>query len=133
MKGYLLDTNHLSVGVRADSAVAVRLEEVRKRGVRVGTCVPALCELEVGIQQVHDPAGYRPALHVLLRRLRIWPTTLQTAENYGEIYSDLKRRGRALSQVDMMLAALCRELDLVLVTTDGDFAALPWLPTECRA
>jgi predicted nucleic acid-binding protein len=30
----------------------------------------------------------------------------------------------------MMLAALCRALDLVLVTTDKDFAALPWLKTE---
>jgi len=35
-----------------------------------------------------------------------------------------------LSQVDIMLAALCRELDLTLVTTDKDFAALPWLKTE---
>ena len=30
----------------------------------------------------------------------------------------------------MMLAALCRELDLTLVTTDQDFAALSWLKTE---
>ena len=130
MKGYLLNTNQLSIGVRARSPVSVRLEEVRPRGVRVGTCVPALCELEVGIHQVHDPIGYRPTLHVLLRRLRIWPITLQTSELYGDIYNDLRRRGRALSQVDMMPAALCRELDLVLVTTDKDFAALPWLRTE---
>ena len=31
----------------------------------------------------------------------------------------------AATQVDLMLAALCRELDLTLVTTDKDFAALP--------
>jgi len=29
-----------------------------------------------------------------------------------------------------MLAALCREMDLTLVTTDNDFTALPWLKTE---
>jgi len=130
MKGYLLDTNQLSVGVRQGSPVSTQLEAVRKQGIRVGTCVPALCELEVGILQVHDPVGYRPTLRVFLRRLRIWPVTLETARIYGELFHDLKRRGRAMSQVDMMLAALCRELDLVLVTTDADFAALPWLKTE---
>ena len=42
----------------------------------------------------------------------------------------MKRRGRVLSQVDIMLAALCREMDPILVTTDRDFAALPWLKVE---
>ncbi len=130
MSGHLLDTNHLSAGVRVGSPVAMQFDLARKQGHRVGTCIPALCELEVGAQQVHDPVGYRPTLRVLLRRLRIWPLTLETARLYGEIRQDLKRRGRVLSQVDMMLAALCRELDLVLVTTDKDFIALPWLKTE---
>jgi predicted nucleic acid-binding protein len=35
-----------------------------------------------------------------------------------------------LSQIDIILAALCREMYLTLVTTDKDFAALPWLNTE---
>lgn len=130
MSGYLLDTNHLSIGVRTDSRVAARLDTVRRQGRRAGTSVPALCELEVGIRQVHDPVGYRPTLRVLMRKLRLWPITEETARHYGDIYHDLKRRGRVLSQVDMMLAALCRELDLTLVTTDKDFAALPWLKTE---
>jgi tRNA(fMet)-specific endonuclease VapC len=65
-----------------------------------------------------------------MRQLRVWPITPETARIYGDIFHDLKRRGRVLSQVDMMLAALCRELDLTLATTDKDFAALPWLKTE---
>jgi tRNA(fMet)-specific endonuclease VapC len=96
----------------------------------VGTCIPVLCEIEVGRQQVAHPDAYRRGLDDLLRKVRLWPLTLATAEHYGEISVDLKRRGRVLSQVDMMLAALCRELDLTLVTTDNDFAALPWLKTE---
>jgi tRNA(fMet)-specific endonuclease VapC len=130
MSGYLLDTNHLSLGVRRYSGVGQRIDSERKRGRRVGTCIPALCELDVGIHQVVDPVGYRPTLDVMLRRLRIWPLTLETARHYGEIYHDLRRRGRVLSQVDMMLAALCRELDLTLATTDRDFEALPWLRCE---
>ena len=130
MSGRLLDTNHLNTAVRKDSVIAKRIEAERKRGLRVGTCVPVLCELEVGACQVRDPLEYRDALNILLRRLRIWPITPVTAQHYGAIHQDLKRRGRALSQVDIMLAALCRELDLTLVTTDKDFVALPWLRTE---
>jgi len=130
VSGFLLDTNQLKVGVRRDSSVAIRIETERKRGRRVGTCIPALCELETGILQVRDPAPYRPTLLVLLRQLKVWPLTLTTAQLFGEIHQDLKRRGRALSSVDIMLAALSREMDLTLVTTDKDFAALTWLKTE---
>jgi predicted nucleic acid-binding protein len=129
LSGYLLDTNQLSIGVRLDSAVAISIAQHRRNGHRIGTCVPALCELEVGIQQVHDPVGYRPTLDVLLRHLKFGRSPCKP-RICTEIYRDLRRRGRAMSQVDMMLAALCRELDLVLVTTVKDFAALPWLKRE---
>jgi tRNA(fMet)-specific endonuclease VapC len=65
-----------------------------------------------------------------LQLVRLWPISETTARFYGEIANDLRRRGKALSQIDTMLAALCREMDLTLVTTDKDFVALPWLKTE---
>jgi tRNA(fMet)-specific endonuclease VapC len=89
-----------------------------------------LCEIEFGACQVVNPDVYRNGLQQLLRMIRIWPLTTTTARYYGEIADDLRRRGKVLSQVDIMLAATCRELDLVLVTTDRDFAALPWLKVE---
>ena len=41
------------------------------------------------------------------------------------MHHDLQQWGRVLSQVDMMLAALARQMNLNLVTSDLDFAALP--------
>ncbi|HXE52875.1 MAG TPA: PIN domain-containing protein, partial [Tepidisphaeraceae bacterium] len=65
------------------------------------------------------------------RRLHsAWPIDKISAQLYGEIHADLKRRGRVLSQVGMMLAALCRQMKLTLVTTDNDFAALPDIRSE---
>ncbi len=89
-----------------------------------------LCEIESGRLKVSEPDVYRNRLDVLLKKISLWPLTRATAEHFGVIDQDLRRRGRSLSQVDIMLAALCRELDLTLVTTDKDFAALPWLKTE---
>jgi predicted nucleic acid-binding protein len=46
------------------------------------------------------------------------------------LYNELKGKGRVLSQVDMMIAALARRMDLVVLTTDRDFEALPDIVTE---
>ncbi len=128
--GYLLDTNHVGHAVTPGSVVRQRLAELRARGLKVGTCVCVLCEIEAGIQQVRQPDVYRLSLDRLLQQVRIWPIDRLTARLYGAIHHDLKRRGRVLSQVDMMLAALARQMQLTLVTSDRDFAALPDVPTE---
>ena len=86
--------------------------------------------IESGRLKVANPDVYQRRLNLLLSKISLWPLTRSTAEFFGEIDQDLRRRGRILSQIDILLAALCRELDLTLVTTDKDFAALPWLKTE---
>jgi predicted nucleic acid-binding protein len=130
MSGRLLDTNHFGLAVRLGSPVLHRIKSECRRGVRVGACVPVLCEIEVGACNVSDPTAYRDGVNRILRLVSLWPLTKRTALLYGEIANDLRRRGRALSQIDIMLASLCRELDLTLVTMDKDFSALPWLKTE---
>jgi tRNA(fMet)-specific endonuclease VapC len=103
---------------------------MKERGASVGTCIPALCELEVGARQVRDPASYRKSLARLLTALRIWALDEETALLYGEVYHQLREKGCVCSQVDMMQAALARQLGLVLLTTDRDFDALPGLSIE---
>jgi predicted nucleic acid-binding protein len=44
--------------------------------------------------------------------------------------TELRAKGRVLSQVDMTLAALARRMQLVLLTTDRDFEALPDVQVE---
>jgi len=127
---YLLDTNHLSRAVTPRSFVRQRITDLRQRGIKVGTCVPVFCEIEAGIQQVRRPDAYRLNLERLLRQIRVWPIDLSTARLYGMIHHDLKRGGRVLSQVDMMIAALARQMRLTVATSDQDFAALPDIPTE---
>ena len=110
--------------------VRKRISEFRAGGARIGTCVPVLCEIEAGIQNVKHPDAYRLNLQHLLRQVSLWPVDESTAPLYGVIHHDLKQRGRALSQVDMMLAALARQMKLTIVTSDQDFVALPDIPRE---
>ena len=130
MSGYLLDTNHVTAAIRPGSALPARLREAMDRDLRFGVCVPVLCEVEAGIHGLSRPGPHRQALTRLLARLRIWPLDRATAEIFGQVYQDLRSRGRVLSQVDMMAAALARQMDLTLLTADQDFDAIPALRRE---
>jgi len=130
MAGILLDTNHLSEALRPVSRVRDRIGQLHVAGLRVGTCFPVLCELQAGLPMGERGEKYRRALQRLLGRVRLWPLDGEVALIYGEIYQDLRGRGRVLSQVDMMLAALAKHKSLTLATTDLDFEALPELRTE---
>jgi len=55
---------------------------------------------------------------------------LAIVDRYAEVYHELQKAGRALSQVDMLLAALARHLNATLLTTDEDFQALPDIQTD---
>lgn len=130
MPDYLLDCNHLSAALRKVSPVRERIHQGRRAGHRFISCYPVLCELEVGIQQTPRPNENRRRLTQLLRQVRLWPLDADTARLYGTVYLDLRRQGRALSQVDIMLAALARQHKLTVLTTDRDFEALPDLRVE---
>lgn len=131
---YLLDTNHLSAAINRDADLRAKLRDVRLRGDRIGTCVPVLCELHAGIALTARRDHNQRLLRQLLREVRTWPIDHKTAELYGELYHELRRSGKALSQVDIMLAALARQTSAVLVSTDRDFEAVAgvrvetWLP-----
>lgn len=55
---------------------------------------------------------------------------VDTARLYGAIYLELRRQGRALSQVDILLASLAKQHKLTVLTTDRDFEAIPDLRIE---
>jgi tRNA(fMet)-specific endonuclease VapC len=130
MPDYLLDCNHLSAALSKISPVRERIHQARKAGHRFISCYPVRCELEVGIQQTPKPEENRRRLAQLLRQVRLWPLDADTTRIYGMIYLELRRQGRVLSQVDMMLAALARQHQLTLLSTDRDFEVLTDLRVE---
>lgn len=130
MKGYLLDSNHVSAVVRPISPLRERIGLGKRKGIRFGTIIPVICELMAGLQSVARRDEFRRAYKRLLSSVRLWPLDLQVAQHYGDIFQGLKRKGRSLSQVDVMLAALARHMDVTILTSDKDFEALPDIRTE---
>jgi tRNA(fMet)-specific endonuclease VapC len=130
MAGCLIDTNHLSAAIRPVSPLRTRIEQAHRQGIRLGTCIPVLCELESGIAHSSHAEDYRRQLRFLLKRVRVWPLEQETAQIYGELCADLRRQGKVLSQVDLMLAAMAKLRGLTILTTDRDFEALPDIRVE---
>jgi tRNA(fMet)-specific endonuclease VapC len=107
-----------------------RFRDAHGRGFIFGTCVPVLAELEFGFAQKPPPDRYRKALQAIRRFVRLWPLDESLAREFGATRLELKRKGRALSMTDTFLAALCRQMNLVLLSTDNDFDALPDIRRE---
>jgi tRNA(fMet)-specific endonuclease VapC len=130
MAGFLLDTNHLGNALRRRSSIRDRLTTAHRAGVRIGTCVPVLCEVDAGLAHVVDSERCYRVMRRVIPHVRIWPLEPSLAVIYGNTCLELRRRGRVRSQVDLLLAALARQMNLTLLTTDRDFEALPDLRCE---
>ena len=130
MARYLLDTNHVSAVLSPVSRLRERIAVEFRHGSTFGTCIPVLCELEAGLHGLASPASRRLQLKRLLRLMRIWPLQVEVADEYGVLFRELRQVGRALSQVDIMLAAMARANGLTLLTHDRDFEAVQKLKVE---
>lgn len=130
MAGYLLDCNHFSAAIQPVSPVRERIRRECRLGHRFVSCYPVLCELEAGIQQTLNPEDNRRRLTQILRHVRLWPLDAETTRYYGAAYLELRRMGRTLSQVDIVLTAMARQHKLIILSTDRDFEALPDLRVE---
>jgi tRNA(fMet)-specific endonuclease VapC len=131
IRRYLLDTGIAQDFQDSRRGVRVRAKEVRALGHRVGICVPVLGELWSGV----EGSAQRDSNLVLLRRalsqLTVWPYTAEAAAEYGRIFTELKRAGHPIQQIDMQIGAIARTLtNCVVVSKDADLTAIPGITVE---
>ena len=130
MAKYLIDTNHLTAAINDDQGFWKRLHDLHVRGNRVRTCTPVLCEYEIGLVRTKLEVQNRRVLRRLLKIVKVWPLEPNIVPIYSDVFFELKRKGRVLSQVDIMLAAMARCMNAIIVTADRDFEALSDLKCE---
>ena len=130
MSRFLLDTNHLSATIRRVSLLRDRIRQRHRGGDRFITCVPVLCELEVGIQGTGAVEANHRRLNTVLEIVKIWPLDADTPPRYAELYLKAQARGQLMTPVDLFLATLANLRGAIILTTDQDFTALPEVPTE---
>ena len=131
MRRFLLDTNALSDFINDRRGVRTRAMTAKQTGARIGTCFPALAELYYGIEYSSTRDANHQRVRAGLSKLTLWPFEKAASLEYGRVFAELRRTGRMMQQVDIMIAAIALTLgNCTVVTTDSDLAAIPGLRVE---
>jgi tRNA(fMet)-specific endonuclease VapC len=128
MSRFLLDTNAAADCIFRRRGVHERVQEARLAGHKIGIGVPVLAEVLAGIEY----SATREANLVIVNRnvslFRLWPFTEDAAREYGRLYAALRRSGREIQTVDLMIAAIALTLgNCTVVTSDTNLSAVPRL------
>jgi tRNA(fMet)-specific endonuclease VapC len=103
----------------------------RRKGARIGTCMPVVGELFFGIEASATREANLPKLMRALSLLVCWPFDREAAEEYGRLAAELKRTGRPMQQIDIQIGAIALSLgNCTVVSGDSDLKAVPGLTVE---
>jgi tRNA(fMet)-specific endonuclease VapC len=131
VRRYQLDTNSAADCIFRRRGVHLRVIQARRAGHKIGIGVPVLAELLAGVEYSASREANLEVVNRNLSLFRLWPFDAAAAREYGRLYAELRRAGRPVQVVDMMIAAIARTLGrCTVVTADTDFAAIPGLAVE---
>jgi tRNA(fMet)-specific endonuclease VapC len=127
---WLLDTNTCSYILRnRPPAVRERLKTVPSEEVVISTVV--LAELYYGAALHPHAAELRRYIADFVSGLTVKPWDAAAANHYGDVRAELERKGQAIGNLDMMIAAHARSLEANLVTNNlKHFRRVPGLKLE---
>ncbi len=131
MKKLLLDSGILSDFINRRRSVYDRVKEIASQRVRIGTCVPVVAEIAFGIEGSKSREQNMQRFLSALSSLAVWPFDQEAAFRYGILAAELRKTGRPMQVVDMMVGAIALNLgDCKVVTTDSDLLSIPGLVVE---
>lgn len=130
MAAYLLDTNHASPLVTRGHPLAARVRDRVTAGDTFAICVPVLTETLFGISLLPRAAQNRAEWARLQSAIPCHLPGEADGASAATLQLALRRQGRQLATVDALIAAVALRHDLILLTTDRDFRAVPGLAQE---
>ncbi|HBI44693.1 MAG TPA: PIN domain-containing protein [Planctomycetales bacterium] len=128
---YLLDTGIAGDFLDRRHGVHDRARAEVARGNRVGIALPVLAELAYGIEWSASRDRNMQRLRLALATWTVWPFDHKAAFEYGRITAELRRIGRPMQVIDVMIAATAFTLGkCTVVSRDSDLFAIPRLNVE---
>jgi tRNA(fMet)-specific endonuclease VapC len=127
---YLLDTN-ICVYAMKRSPIKV-FSRLRRCAIGdVGISAITYSELEFGVSNSSKSQQNRSLLNQFISPLEVVEYAPQVAPIYGQIRVDLKKKGRPIGPLDMLIAAHAMFLNCTLVTNNTrEFSRVRGLRTE---
>lgn len=130
MAKYLLDTNHISPLVTPGHRLRSLFIEHYNNGDSFYIAVPALTEMLFGIQTLPRAKQNIQEWQEIEQLFTYYQIEKQDGEDAADLQVLLRRQGWQLGTVDAIIAAIALRYDLILLSTDKDFRAVPELARE---
>jgi tRNA(fMet)-specific endonuclease VapC len=126
---FMLDTNMVSAFMHGRSPELDR--RISSRG-KPELCVSVITygEIRYGLAQRPEAKRLAAAAEALFGLIVILPWTREVAYRYGETRAMLRRNGRTLQPLDMLIAAHALATDATLITNDRAFRQVPDLAVD---
>src|SRR5947209_9064186 len=106
MTRFLLDTGSAGDYIHRRRDVYDRAREAVTGGHRIGISLPVLAELWYGVENSSTRDRNAERLRHVLPDLIIWPLTEPAAQEYGRNAAELRRIGRPIGKIDMLIVAI---------------------------
>lgn len=114
---WLLDTNIVAYALNDVGSVRARLNEAAGVG-RVLTSIIVVAELMYGVERSVRRDANRRRVERELTSLEVTALTLGAVTHFGKLKAELRARGIAKSDLDLLIAASALDLGATLVTHD---------------
>jgi tRNA(fMet)-specific endonuclease VapC len=127
----MLDTGMAGDYIDRRRGVHQRARKEVANGNRVGIGMPVLAELAYDIERSISRDRNMQSLRTALAAWKVWPFDEKAAFEYGRIAAELRRIGRPMQVMDIMISAIALSLgNCTVVSSDSDLAAVPGLAVE---
>lgn len=123
---FLLDTNIIIAIFKNDAKVIQRL----RSAVEVFIPTVAIGELFYGAQHSPNVQKNLAEVQTFAAHSNVLPCDLLTAEMYGQVKNELKRKGNPIPENDIWIAAIAQQHGLTLVSRDQHFLQVSELLIE---
>jgi len=126
---FLLDTNICIFILKGIPKATYAFQNALQNGIGISSLT--LAELEFGICNSSNEEKNRVTLMTFLPLIEVLPFESAAALEYGSICAKLRKQGKPIGIIDMLIAAHARSLGLVLVTNNtGEFSRIEQLLLE---
>lgn len=113
---YLLDTNWAIHYLRGEERVVKKLLSLREEGLAMS--IITLAELYEGIFRSINPGLAEESLKDFLTGISILGVDEEVCKFFGRERARLRRLGKPIGDLDLLIASTCLRYDLTLLTDD---------------
>ena len=121
---YVLDTNAVADYLNDTQTTKSRIEESIEAGHVVNLCQPVYYEVMRGLLKTNSTRKLAQFENVLVPQLEWLQLSDVDWQLAAELWVETSKRGKQLSDTDLLLAAITMHLKGILISADEDFNAL---------